>query len=140
MMNEPNKLENDQAFIAYPTNTLFAIIDTSAGAEAAVNALAAVGFGADAVKVFSGEAGAQQIDASGAQHGLLAQLLRIYQRTTSEHDQAVYYEQALREGRYVIAVHNDEADARQQVRTILKAQGGHFINFYGRLATQKLDL
>lgn len=92
------------------------------------------------VKVFSGEAGAQQIDASGAQHGLFAQLVRIYQRTTSEHDQAAYYEQALREGRYVIAIHNDDADARQQVRAILKTQGGHFINFYGRRAIQKLDL
>lgn len=139
-MNKTSEAENNEAFIVYPTNTLFAIVDTLADVEAVVNALAAAGFRADTVKVFSGEEGAQQIDASGAQHGLFAQLVRIYQRTTSEHDQAAQYEQALREGHYVIAIHNDDADARQQVRTILKAQGGHFINFYGRRTMQKLDL
>ncbi len=42
--------------------------------------------------------------------------------------------------RCIIAIHNDDAETRQQVRAILKAQGGHFINFYGRHTIYQLDL
>ncbi|MCE7990069.1 MAG: hypothetical protein DYG89_53675 [Caldilinea sp. CFX5] len=65
--------------------------------------------------------------------------MRLFQRTTVERAHAERYEQMIRQGHYVIAVHLHEVEQREQVRQLLKAHGGHFINFYGRYAIRKLD-
>lgn len=131
--NKPDK------FIGYPTDNLFTIIDNPADAEQALQALQAAGFAAD-TQVFHGEDGAHRIDASGAQHGRLAQLRRRRQSVSLDGQHAALYEQAVRQGHCVIAVHADEPERRETVRQILRANGGHFINFYGRFTITQLDL
>lgn len=126
-------------FIFYPTNQLFSIIDNPADAEQALRALAAGGF-AEGTQLFHGEEGAHRIDASGAQHGRLAQLRRLRQSVSLDGQDAALYEQAVRQGHCVIAVHSTDSERREEARQILKTHGGHFINFYGRFTIQRLDL
>lgn len=136
-----NVVEQDKSkkFIGYPTDNLFGIIDEEHRAEHALKALAAAGFVED-TQVFHGQAGAAMIDASGSKHGFLAQLRRFHQKTTVEREHAERYEQAVMNNQCVIAVHTNSAEAREQVRLILKENGGHFINFYGRFGIRKLDV
>jgi hypothetical protein len=50
-----------------------------------------------------------------------------------------WYEAAIREGRSVVAVRlSDEAAIRAAVE-VLRANGGHFINHYGRFATEEFE-
>ena len=141
-MNTHTSTQNSDEFIAYPTNTLFGIINDVADAENALLALTAAGFSDDTVQVYCGEAGAARIDASGIHHGRPAQLMRLFQATTGERAHADRYEKAALEGHHVIAIQIDDADSdmREDVRQTLKAHSGHFINFYGRRVFRKLDL
>ncbi|MCB0016171.1 MAG: hypothetical protein KDE09_00205 [Anaerolineales bacterium] len=134
-----NKKDKKDEFIGYPTDNLFGIIDDPVKAELALQALAAAGL-ADETEVFHGVDGAHRIDASGAKHGRLAQLWRLRQSTTVAREQAEQYEQAVLQGRCVIAVHTSDPEQREQIQQILKAHSGHFINFYGRFTIRKLDL
>ena len=131
--------EKTQDFIGYPTNTLFGIVDDKADAEQVLFELASAGFVND-IRVFHGAEGVAQIDASGANHGWLAQLRRFHQKSTVEREHAERYELAVEQGHCVIAVQTGESERREQAREILKAHGGHFINYYGRFGIRKLDL
>jgi hypothetical protein len=50
------------------------------------------------------------------------------------------YERALRDGRAVVMVHVHGDAPKETARQMLKRHGGHFINYYGRFATEELDL
>ena len=51
------------------------------------------------------------------------------------------YERALRDGRAVVMVHvHGDAPEGGGARGSCKRHGGHFINYYGRFATEELDL
>jgi hypothetical protein len=49
-----------------------------------------------------------------------------------------HYEKALRDGRTVIAILTPTDERKDRAAQILKECGGHFINFYGRLAVQRI--
>ena len=110
-MNTVNEKERKDKFISYPTDTLLGIIDQVDDSLKALQALVAAGF-ADEIQAFHGEEGAYRIDASGAKHGLLAQLRRLHQKTTVERDHAEQYELAVEQGHCVIAVHTSDAERR----------------------------
>jgi hypothetical protein len=50
------------------------------------------------------------------------------------------YERALRDGRAVVMVHVHGDAPKVAAQRILKSHGGHFINYYGRFATEELDM
>lgn len=137
-MNTVIEKERKDKFIGYPTDNLFGIIDHVDDTLKALQTLAAAGF-ADEIQAFHGEEGAYRIDASGAKHGLLAQLRRLHQKTTVEREHAEQYELAVGQGHCVIAVHTSDPERREQARQILKENKGHFINYYGRFGIRQLD-
>src|SRR6185503_17763141 len=115
----------------YPTDKLLAIIDAMPDAEQARNELIAAGFAPDAIGVQHGTSAAEHTvhytDFDPFPH--LTRLLHVH---WIEHDQAVVYEQALRQGQSVIAIHAPKAEARQRALGIIKAHNTHSINFYGK--------
>ena len=48
-----------------------------------------------------------------------------------------WYEAGLREGKTVLAVRTGDRRATLRAVAALKAAGGHFINHFGRLATEE---
>ena len=50
------------------------------------------------------------------------------------------YERALRDGRAVVMVHVHGDAPKDAAHQVLKRHGAHFINYYGRFATEELDL
>jgi hypothetical protein len=132
--NSPNRPDVQ---LSYPTDKLLAIIDAMPDAEHARQELLAAGFAPDAIGVQHGTRAAghtvHYTDLDPFPH--LARLLHV---GSIEHEQAVVYEQALRQGQSVIAVYAPKAEARERALGIIEAHNAHFINFYGTWTIETL--
>ena len=118
---------------------LFAVFDTRAEADAAVEALAAAGFERSRMELYEGADDAAAFDASGRRRGLRGRLLRIIEFSWA--DQApdfAWYEAAVREGRVVLGVRVRGQGRLKQVADVVVARGGHFVNHFGLFETQEL--
>ena len=127
--------------IGYPTNRLLAVIDDPARAAAALAELKAAGFADRDLDTLRGEESADRMDGMGEVSGWLGRLRRAFDFALM--DQLVdfaSYERALRDGRAVVMVHVHGDAPKETAHQILKRHGGHFINYYGRFATEELDL
>ncbi len=119
------------------TNRLMAVLDTAEAAAAATAALAEAGFGGDDVLVLRGDRDADRIDSLGNVGGTWAQTRRLLSFIMVDQtvDLAVYVA-ALRHGRTVVSVLAPGEVAWARARRALAGAGGHFINFFGRFATE----
>jgi hypothetical protein len=121
-------------------NRLMAVLDTAEAAAAATDGLARAGFAPEAVTVLAGERDADRIDSLGKVSGRWTRAWRLLQFTqTDQMVDLVVYEAALRDGRTVVAVHAARADDRDRAKRALAAAGAHFMNFFGRLATEDVS-
>ena len=123
--------------LSYPTDKLVGIIDAMRDAEQARHELLEAGFAPDAIGLQHGTHAAEQTvhytDFDPFPH--LARLLHV---GSIEHEQAVVYEQALRQGQSVIAVHTPKTEARERALGILEAHNAHYVNFYGKWTIETL--
>ena len=121
------------------TNRLLAVIDEAAAAARAAVALRDAGFPPEAVTVLEGDEDADRIDSLGKVRGPLARVRRLLSFTMVDQmvDLAVY-EAALRDGRTVVAVHARAAADRERAKRALSTAGAHFMNFFGRFATEDI--
>ncbi len=129
----------DQGFIGYPTNRLLAAFRDPTHAAAAAAELAQSVVTTRDVAILRGDEGARRFDGTGAAHGPLGRLQRAVSFTTS--DQApdmAWYEAAIRNGGAVLMVRVRGDEQKTKAREIVRRHGGHFINYYGRLATEEL--
>ena len=127
--------------IGYPTNRLLAVLDDPAEAAGALAELQAAGFQTKDLDILRGDEGADRMDGTGEVSGWLGRLRRAFDFTLM--DQLVdfaAYERALRDGRAVVTVHVRGDAPKAAAHEILKRHGGHFINYYGRFATEELDM
>ena len=120
-------------------NRLLAVLDSDDAAAAAVAALAAEGFGGDAVQVLRGDRDADRIDSLGNAGGMWARARRLASFTLADQmvDLAVYVA-ALRDGRTVVSVLAPSGEARERAKRALAGTGAHFVNFFGRFATEDI--
>jgi hypothetical protein len=123
-------------FIGYPVGKVLAVFDLAADADLALEGVRALG--ATDVERFEGAADADRFDATGQRHGAVARLLRTVQFSLMDQLPAMaWYEAALREGKTVLAVRTRNRAMTLQVVEVLKRAGGHFINHFGRAATEE---
>jgi hypothetical protein len=118
-------------------NRLMAVLDSAEAAAAAAAALAREGFTGDRVMVLRGGQDADRIDSLGNAGGLWARARRLLSFTLA--DQAVdlaVYVAALRDGRTVVSVLVSGDAAKDRARRALLGAGAHFVNFFGRFATE----
>ena len=121
------------------TNRLMAVLDTPEAAGDATAALAREGFAGDAVLVLRGDRDADRIDSLGNAGGTWAWARRLLSFTLADQmvDLTVYVA-ALRDGRTVLSVLAPSGDARERARRALAGAGAHFVNFFGRFATEDI--
>lgn len=126
------------AFIGYPRRRVLAVFDTPSAADRAAAALEASGIQRSATDRYVGASDADRFDATGQRHGPLARILRATQFSLMDQLPAMaWYEAALREGKIVLAVRTGNRPETLRVVEVLRAHGGHFINHFGRLATEE---
>jgi hypothetical protein len=121
------------------TNRVMAVLDTADAAADALAALDREGFAAGDVLVLRGERDAARIDSLGNVGGLWARARRLLSFTLADQmvDLAVYVA-ALRDGRTVVSVLATGDAGRERARRALTGSGAHFVNFFGRLATEDM--
>ena len=125
-------------FIGYPVGKVLAVFDRSTDADRAVDAVGALGLQSGAIERFQGAADADRFDATGQRHGPVARVLRTVQFSLMDQLPAMaWYEAALREGKTVLAISTGQRPAMLRVVEALKASGGHFVNHFGRAATEE---
>ena len=121
-------------------NRLLAVLDTHSAARTAVEGLTRAGFGPAAVTVLHGDEDADRIDSRGLVRGGWRRAWRILQFTqTDQMVDLTVYEAALRHGRTVIGVHARRLHERDKARRVLEGAGAHFMNFFGRIATEDIS-
>ena len=120
------------------TNRVMAVLDTADAAAAALAALEQEG-SAPTTCWCCGEEDAARIDSLGNAGGLWARARRLLSFTLADQvvDLAVYVA-ALRDGRTVVSVPVSGDARREQARRALAGSGAHFVNFFGRLATEDM--
>jgi hypothetical protein len=127
-------------FIGYPIDSLLAAFPDAEGAARVAAALKAGGIPDRDITVLRGEEGASRFDPTGAVHGLIARLRRIVSFTVMDQlPDMAWYDAAIRaDGAVVMArVRGDQRKA-EAIR-IMREHGGHFINYYGRFATEEIE-
>ena len=121
-------------------NRLLAVLDNTEAATTATNALIRAGFGPEAITVLLGNEDADRIDSLGKVRGRWTRAWRLLQFTqTDQMVDLVVYEAALRDGRTIIAVHAPRMKDRERAKLALGAAGAHFMNFFGRIATEDVS-
>ncbi len=128
-------------FIGYPSRQVLTVIDDGRVAEAAITDLTTAGVSSDAIIRLYGPESADRMDGMGGVRGLRGRLRRLTEFTVMDQlPDFVLYEQALRDGRTVLAVGAKSDAEKKRAHEILRKHGGHFTNYYGRFATEELDL
>ena len=119
------------------TNRLMAVLDTPEAAGDATAALAREGFAGEAVLVLRGDRDADRIDSLGNAGGAWVRARRLLSFTIADQmvDLAVYVA-ALRDGRTVVSVRAIGDTERERAKRALAGTGVHFVNFFGRFATE----
>jgi hypothetical protein len=128
-------------YIAYPSRQVLAVLDSEAEAGAARDALADAGFEPAMVTLRPGPDGTAALDGLGTSDGPGGRLRRLLAFTVMDQlPDFILYERALRDGRFVLAVRAATENEKLKARDILRRHGAHFANYYGRFATEELDL
>jgi hypothetical protein len=127
--------------IGYPTNRLVAVFDDPTDAAAALAELKGAGARTKDLEVLRGPEGADRMDGTGTVEGGLGRIRRWVDFTLMDQlPDFAHYEFALRNGRAVVMVRVTNEDAKHAALEVLRRHGAHFINYYGRFATEEHDL
>jgi hypothetical protein len=126
--------------ITYPTSRLLGVIDRPEDAPSAVQLLLAHR-AADTVDILAGEDGRERLGRLGPRPGPLSRVVRAFQfMTMDQTPDFLVYERALLDGRAVIAVKVTDRERMRIAADILKANGAHFLNYFGRYMTEEISL
>lgn len=118
---------------------LAAFRDPAAAAEAA-RELVGAGIDQDAVTILRGDEGADRLDGTGSTNGWIARVRRLVSFTMMDQlpDMAMY-ERSVRDGGAVLMVRVRGDQRKAVVADTFRRHGGHFINHYGRFATEEVE-
>jgi hypothetical protein len=126
-------------FIGYPTDSLLAVLPDPERAAASAAAVKAAGIPDKDITVLRGDEGASRFDPTGAVHGLMTRLRRIVSFTVMDQlPDMAWYDAAIRSGQAVVMVRARDDDTKRDAIRILREYGAHFVNYYGRFATEEI--
>lgn len=126
--------------LTYPTDHLLAVFDDPGDAAAAAVDLGRAGFATSDITILRGGEGVERLEPSTGGTGRWTRLLRAVQYVTMDQmPDFPAYVAALRDGRAIVAVHAPGArERRVEARDVLEQHRGHFMNFFGKYATEEL--
>ena len=126
-------------FIGYPTDSLLGVLPEPERAASAAAALKAVGIPDKDITILRGDEGASRFDPTGAVHGLFTRLRRIVSFAVMDQlPDMAFYDAAIRSGQAVAMVRVRGDDDKAEAIRILREHEAHFVNYYGRFATEEI--
>ena len=126
-------------FIGYPTDSLLGVVPNAEEAATVAAALKAAGIRDRDITVLRGDEGASRFDPTGAVHGLFTRLRRIVSFTVMDQlPDMAWYDASIRAGHAVVMARVRGDERKAEVVRIMRDHGGHFINYYGRFATEEI--
>lgn len=127
-------------FIGYPVDQLLAAFRDPTHAAAAAATLRASGVPDGDLQILRGEEGAARLDGTGSVNGPLARVRRLISFTMMDQlPDFAWYEAAVREGGAVLMVRTRGDRRTRAALGVIRTNGGHFANHYGRFATEELS-
>lgn len=137
-MNEP-RARRQSRFIGYPTDSLLAVVPDVESAAKAAAELKAAGVRDRDITIMRGDEGASRFDPTSAVHGFFARLRRIASFTVMDQlPDMAWYDAAIRAGQVVVMARIRGDDLKAKAVRTLSERGGHFVNYYGRFATEEI--
>jgi len=127
--------------VRYPTDHVVGVLDTADQARSTWVALTSSGFLESEVTVSSGQPAADALKASTGRSGLAHLAIRIAERFgvgDEEMEVKDRYEQALRDGAFVVGVLTPTPERKELAAAILRDQGARLVNFLGRFAIEPM--
>jgi hypothetical protein len=140
-MSESTRMNPHEYSVAYHLNHVISIMPSEQEAIAALEDLIAGGFMESEVTLTSGPEIADRIASSSGRPGLVGRVLQVVDHFGAggeEMEARHQYEQALRDGHVCVLVLAPTEERKGRAGDILRQHGGHFINFFGRLAIEQL--
>jgi hypothetical protein len=137
----PNPGQDEIEPIQYPIGHVLGILDTEDQTTCAVEALVNGGYLESEVHLGRGPETLERSEAGTGRGGIQDWAIRFFERLgvrNAESEMKQGYEQALREGRIVIAVLTPTDERKDRAAQMLQDCGAHFINFYGRLNVERI--
>jgi len=132
-------LNETDNFLRYPTDKLLGVVNTPEELQATVLELNAAGFGEREISVLCGKQGADRLDVTGKDHGAFARVYRFIEKLGDmDSKNLTDYQQELLHGHFLLAIAAANKKKRQQALQALQSHGGHGINFFGKLAIERL--
>src|SRR3954464_3443825 len=121
--------------IRYPTNHVLSILDDAPHLASAVKALSVNGFLDSEVTVACGRDAADALGASTGRTGIANFVIRVAQYfglPNEESEMKGRYENALRDGRFVVLVSAPTDERKKLASRVLADHGATYITFLGR--------
>ena len=127
-------------FIGYPVDRMLSAFTDPSSAAGAGMAVRGAGIPDRDITILRGDEGAARLDGSGAVNGPIARLRRLVSFTMMDQlPDFTLYERVVRDGGAVLMVRVRGDRAKLATLEALREHGGHFINYYGRFATEELE-
>ena len=127
--------------VAYPTNQVLAVLDSEDATAAAVHELVGGGFLDSEVHVSCGTDRADALRASAGRRGLAGLAIRVAERLglqDSEMEFKSRYEQAMRDGKFVVRVLAPSEERKALAVDILGRHGAHGVSYHGRYTIEDI--
>ncbi len=126
-------LNYDENFMLYPSQTLFALLNTEESVARVISSLQAHGVNIEEVRVLQGEEGRQILDAHGEESGILGKLVRAFENVSEvQRTYVKYVDQQLAAGAYAISVPVTDETKQDAVAEVFKTAHAHFIVYFGK--------
>jgi hypothetical protein len=119
----------------YPEGRVVAIIDTVDHLWAAAKALVTAGFLESEIDIVHGSAAADKLSEGTGRGGLANVVMRLAAKIGLPNDEMALrkrYEEALRNGQFVLAVEAPTNERKVLASRVIHDQGGTFIHFFGQ--------
>ncbi len=139
--DEANHVADEGDLIHYPANHVVGVVDTAQHVSALVPDLMANGFLDSEIHVHCGTTYANELDASPGRTGLAGIAIRIAEALGIENVEMEVksrYEQAMRDGHYVVLVAAPTEERKERASEILAQHDAHTVTFHGRFTIEDI--